>query len=108
MDTKQPSSETKKEQPIELSKAEVDFFMGFFNAYRLIKETVNKVESLYYHNYSNTRKIDDIYNTIKAGYETLDSIQNQMFEALNERYGDRLEYDTESDTFYLKGDHVSS
>lgn len=108
MASKQPSSEIKEEK-IDINVAELDFFMGFFNAFRLIKETINKVEGLYYHNYSTNRKIEDIYNTIKAGYKTMDEIQNAMFKAIDERYPNRLDYDVESDSFYLKSEEdVSS
>jgi len=88
-------------------KAEIDYFMGFFNCYKLCKDSLSKLESIYLYNYSTARKIEDMYGLVKSLYNTLDMLQEAMFKDLRERHGDSIQYDLESNEFYVKSD-VSS
>lgn len=85
-----------------INKEELDYFMGFFNCWKLMRETLSKVESIYLSNYKMERRLDDIYNLVNASYKFLENLQAEMFKALEEKYGDLIEYDEEFEEYRVR------
>lgn len=87
---------------IEAERGDLNYYQGYHDAMKLVKEILNYTENTYLSNISMTRKIENMYSVMKENLSILIANERSMYEHFKEKFADDFEYDQALQRFAIR------